>query len=49
MQEAGNINEIPGITFGNPADLSYTETIFEVYQDMEINAVSDQLFRLIQK
>lgn len=47
MQSEGVINEIPAIRFGNPADLSYTETVIELYQDMEINTVSDQLFRLL--
>jgi hypothetical protein len=49
MMESGELNEISGITFGDPADLSYVETIYEVYQDIEINTVPDQLFRLIQK
>jgi hypothetical protein len=48
MVEAGNLNEMPDVTFGDPTDLSYTETIYEVYQDVEINAVDDQLFRLLR-
>lgn len=49
MQAEGNIHEIPQMTFGDPADLSYVETIYEVYQDIEINSAPEQLFRLIQK
>jgi outer membrane lipoprotein-sorting protein len=49
MKETGNIHEVAGITFGDPADLSYIETIYEVYQDIEINAVPESMFRLIQK
>lgn len=49
LEESGNIHEVPGITFGDPADLSYTETIYEVYQDIEINAVPESMFRLIRK
>jgi hypothetical protein len=48
MMEDGNLHEMPDITFGDPTDLSYTETIYEVYQDVEINAVDDQLFRLLR-
>ena len=49
MKESGNIHEVPNITFGNPADLSYTETIYEVYQNIEINAAPESLFRMLQK
>ena len=49
MQRTGNIHKIAGMTFGNPADLSYIQTICEVYQDIEINTVPEELFRLIQK
>jgi len=47
LRGTGGIYEIPDIEFGNPADLSFVETIFEVYQDIEINAAPDNLFRLI--
>ena len=47
MQDNGNIHEIPDIVFGNPADLSFTETIYEVYRDIEINSAPENLFRLI--
>lgn len=49
MQAEGNIHEISGMTFGDPADASYVETIYEVYQNIEINSTPEQLFRLIQK
>jgi hypothetical protein len=49
MMENGELNEMSGITFGDPADLSCIETVYEVYQDIEINAVPEQLFRLIRK
>jgi hypothetical protein len=49
LQESGSIHEISGMTFGSLADLSYTETIYEVYQDIEINNVPDQLCRLMQE
>jgi hypothetical protein len=49
MRAEGDIHEIPKMTFGDPADASYVETIYEVYQDIEINSTPEQLFRLIQK
>ncbi|MDR2921861.1 MAG: hypothetical protein LBU85_00805 [Treponema sp.] len=49
MQKAGNIHEVPNMTYGNPADLSYVQTIYEVYRDIEINSAPESLFRLIQK
>jgi hypothetical protein len=47
MLQEGTINEAPDVLFGNPADLSYTETVIELYQDIEINNVSDSLYRLL--
>lgn len=36
------------LVFGNPADLSYTETIIEVYNDIKINnSLDESLFRLL--
>ena len=49
LEAAGNVFEDTGITYGNPADLSYVETIYEVYGDIEINNTPGQLFRLLQK
>jgi len=39
----------PEIISGDPSDMSYKETIYEVYQDIEINSTPEHLFRLIQK
>ena len=47
MKAAGSIYEIPGVIFGNPADLSFVETIFEVYNDIHINFTSEHLFLAI--
>ena len=49
MEAAGNVFEDTEITYGNPADISNVETIYEVYQDIEINSAPEQLFRLILK
>ena len=49
LEASGNVIEDADITYGNPADLSYVETIYEVYQDIEINNTPVQLFRLLQK
>jgi hypothetical protein len=48
LEEAGLLFPAEDITFGNPADLSYTETVIEVYSDIEINAVPDAAFKLIR-
>jgi hypothetical protein len=47
VKDAGNVMEIKDLKFGDPADLSYKETILEIYQDIEVNNVPDGLFRLI--
>ncbi|OJF76648.1 MAG: hypothetical protein BKP49_05665 [Treponema sp. CETP13] len=47
LKASGCIEEISDMTFGNPADPSYTETIAEVYEDVKINAVSDETFKLL--
>jgi len=44
-----SIHELPSITFGDPADLSFIETIYEVYKDIEINLDQEFLFRIINK
>ena len=49
LKKTGNVEDIIGLTFGNPADLSYVETIYEVYNDIEINNTPEQLFRLLHK
>lgn len=47
MKAEGNIFEDDSITFGNPADLSSSETVVEVYENIEINNVDDSKFRLL--
>ena len=49
LQSEGIITEVLDMTFGNPADMSYVETIYEVYQNIEINSTPEYLFRLIKK
>jgi len=49
LEKSGNAEDIVGLTFGDPRDLSYVETIHEVYLDIEINDTPEQLFRLLQK
>jgi len=49
MKAKGAIHEIPEMVFGDPADMSNKETIYEVYQDIKINSTPESLFRLIQK
>lgn len=45
--KSGEFEEVKNITFGNPADLSYEETILEVYSDIEINTVDKSTFRIL--
>ena len=47
MEAAGNIFESTGMLFGDPADLGFIETIYEVHQGIEINSAPEHLFRLI--
>ena len=49
MANDGTLSELPDITFGDPADLSYTETVLEIYSDVELNNVPDSLYRAILK
>lgn len=49
MQESGAIFENNTITFGDPANLSNTETVVEVYNNIEINTLDNSLFKLIMK
>jgi hypothetical protein len=46
LKAQGLAHEIAGFKLGNPADLSYTETVTTIYKNLEINAVSDSLFRI---
>lgn len=41
------VEEIDDMSFGDPSSLSSVQTIVEVYNDVEINNVSDELFKLI--
>lgn len=43
------IEELDYVSIGNPADLSYEETVVELYSDIEINTVEDSLFKMILK
>ena len=45
--ESGEFEEVENMTFGNPADLSYEETILEVYSDIEINTVDESAFKIL--
>jgi len=48
LEAAGAASDIYEMTFGDQRDLSNVETIFEVYQNIEINAVPEHLFRLFK-
>jgi hypothetical protein len=48
LEEAGLLFPSDDVLLGNPADLSYIETVIEVYSDIEINAVPDAAFKLIR-
>jgi len=43
----GNVFEQSGITFGNPADLSYTETTVEMYKNIVINSDNSSRFDIL--
>ena len=47
LKEEGKASEVHDFKLGNPADLSNTETIIEVYSNIDINNVPDSLFRAI--
>lgn len=47
MKDQGNIFEDSSLKFGNPADLSSSETIVEVYENIEINQTDDSVFKLL--
>lgn len=49
MEAEGSIYAIPEMSFGDPADLSYTETVIELYNDLELNNVSNRVFKTILK
>lgn len=47
MQNTGSVFENNTMTFGNPADLSSTETVVERYADVTINNTDDSVFKLL--
>ncbi len=47
LQAEGNIFEDSSIKFGNPADLSSSVTIVEIYEDVAVNATEDSVFKLL--
>lgn len=49
LQELGEIEEVENMRYGNPADLSYQETIIEMYNDIEINNLDMNLFRIAEE
>ena len=49
LMAEGNAYEIPFMTFGNPADLSFVETVYEVYHDIAINSAPERLFRIMHQ
>ena len=49
LVDAGNAVTIENFPLGNPADPSSTETIIELYDDIEINVIDDSVFKLIME
>ena len=47
LQEQGTVVPNEQLIFGDPGDLSYKETVVEVYQDIGINMAQDTLFKLL--
>ena len=47
LQEQGTVVPNEQLIFGDPGDLSYKETVVEVYQDIGINTAQDTLFKLL--
>lgn len=46
LLESETTEKVESLLFGNPADLSYEETIVEVYNNIEINTIEDSLFKI---
>jgi len=46
LAQSGLAHPAGEMFFGDPFDLSYTETIINVYRNIEINTVQDSLFRV---
>ena len=49
LVEAGNAVTIENFPLGDPADPSSTETIIELYDNIEINVIDDSIFKLIME
>ena len=47
LQEQDTVVPNEQLIFGDPGDLSYKETVVEVYQDIGINTAQDTLFKLL--
>lgn len=45
LMETATVYESVSMIFGDPADLSHTDTMVELYSDISINTVSDEMFR----
>ena len=49
LVDAGNAVTIENFPLGDPSDPSSTETIIELYDDIEINVIDDSIFKLIME
>ena len=49
LKEEGKLYKKDFMKFGDPADLSSTETILELYEDISLNKVDDSIFRTLFK
>ena len=47
LQQNGEVIEKKDMIFGDPGDLSYKETVIELYEDIKINEADDSLFKLL--
>lgn len=47
LEKKGVVSEKTDMIFGDPGDLSYKETVVELYQDIELNEADDSLFKLL--
>ena len=49
LADAGNAVTIENFPLGDPSDPSSTETIIELYDNIEINVIDDSIFKLIME
>ena len=49
LADAGNAVSIENFPLGDPSDPSSTETIIELYDNIEINVIDDSVFKLIME